>query len=103
MIIVIFRIHVHPEANLEELGAVYQKMVALSSEMPGVVSVKDYSAKDGEMLVLGEFDSLEAVDAWRTHPEHLMAQPRGQEAFFADYRIQVCSPVRTNEWTKPGQ
>ncbi len=103
MIVVVFRIHVNPEANLEEVMAVYHKMVALSTEMPGVVSVKDYSAQDGEMLVLGEFDSLEAVDAWKTHPEHLNAQPRGQEEFFADYRIQVCSVVRTNEWAKTGQ
>ncbi len=64
MIVVVFRIHVNPEANLEEVMAVYLKMVALSTKMPGVVSVKDYSAQDGEMLVLGEFDSLEAVDAW---------------------------------------
>ena len=100
MFVVVFRIHVNPEANLEELGAVFQKMVALSGEMPGVVSVKDYSAQDGEMLVLGEFGSLEAVDAWRAHPEHLIAQPRGQKEFFADYRIQICSLVRTNEWAK---
>ena len=76
MIVVVFRIHVNPKANLEEVMAVYQKMVALSTEMPGVVSVKDYSAQDGEMLVLGEFDSVEAVDAWKTHPEHLNAQLR---------------------------
>lgn len=103
MIVVIFRIHVNPEANPEEVMAVYHKMVALCTEMPGVVSVKDYSAQDGEMLVLGEFDSLEAVDAWKSHPEHLDTQPRGQEEFFADYRIQVCSVVRASEWAKAGQ
>ncbi len=103
MIIVVFRIHVNPEANLEELGAVSQKMVTLVGEMPGFVSVKDYSAQDGEMLVLAEFDSLEAVDAWKAHPEHLIAQRRGYEEFFADYRIQICSLVRSNEWTKTGQ
>ena len=103
MIVVVFRIHVNPKANVEEVMAVYHKMVALSTDMPGVVSVKDYSAQDGEMLVLGEFDSLEAVDAWKTHPEHLNAQPRGQEEFFADDRIQLYSVVRTNEWAKTGQ
>ena len=70
MTVVIFRIQVNPEANLEALGAVSQKMVALFSEMPGFVSVKDYSAQDGEMLVLSEFDSLDGpvlVDVL-THP-----------------------------------
>ncbi len=103
MIVVVFRIHVNPEANLEELGTVVQKMVALSTEMPGVVSVKDYSAQDGEMLVLGEFDSLEAVAAWKAHPEHLIAQGQGQGEFFADYRIQICELLRTNEWAKTVQ
>jgi len=49
--------------------------------------------------VLAEFDSLDAVDAWKAHPEHALAQQRGQE-FFADYRIQICNLVRTNESAK---
>jgi hypothetical protein len=32
MIIVIFRIHVHPEAYLEELGDAFQKMVTLPAK-----------------------------------------------------------------------
>ena len=103
MVVVVFRIHVNPEASLEEFGAVFQKMVALFREMPGSIDVKDYSAKDGEILVLVEFESLEAVAAWKAHPDHVRAQLRGQEEFLADYRIQVCSLVRTNEWAKTGQ
>ncbi len=103
MTIVVFRIQVNPEANMEALGALFQRMVTLFSEMPGAVSVKDYSAEDGEMLVFAEFDSLDAVDAWKAHPEHLIAQRRGREEFFADYRIQVCSMVRANEWSRTAQ
>lgn len=39
MTVVIFRIQVNPEADLEALRAVSQKMVELFSEMPGFVSV----------------------------------------------------------------
>lgn len=80
----------NPEADADELRVVFQKMVALLGETPTCLSVKDYSAQDGEMLVLAEFDSLEAVDAWKAHPEHLIAQQRGQEEFFAGYQIQIC-------------
>ena len=81
-----------------------QKMGALVGEMSGCLGVKEYSAQDGEVLVVAEFDSLESVDAWKAHPEHLAAQRRGREEFFADYRIQVCSLVRTSEFTaKTGQ
>ena len=99
MIIAVFRVHVKPQANLEELGALIQKMGALVSEMPGFLALKEFSAQDGELLALAEFDSLESVDAWKAHPEHVIAQRRGREEFFANYRIQVCNVVRTSEFT----
>ena len=99
MIIVVFRFHVKPEANLEELDALNQKMGTLVSEMPGFLSVKDFSAQDGEVLVIAEFDSLESVEAWKAHHEHVVAQHRGRQEFFADYRIHVCSLIRTSEFT----
>ncbi len=103
MIVEVFRIYVNPEADVEELGAVSQNMVALFGEAPGCIAVKDFSAPDGEMLVLAEFDSLEAVDAWNSHPEHRIAQRRGLEEFFTHYKIQICSLVRQNEWARTGQ
>jgi heme-degrading monooxygenase HmoA len=78
-------------------------MVALVSRMPGFVSIKDFSAQDGESLALVEFDSIESVDAWKAHPEHLVAQRRGREEFFADYRIQVCNLIRTSEFAAESQ
>jgi heme-degrading monooxygenase HmoA len=99
MIIVVFRTHVKPQADLEQLNALNQQMVALVSTMPGFCSLKDFSAQDGEFLVLAEFDSLESVDAWKAHPEHLAAQRRGREEFFADYHIQACNVIRTADFT----
>jgi heme-degrading monooxygenase HmoA len=99
MVIVVFRTHVKPQADLEQLNALNQSMVALVSKMPGFLSVKDFSAPDGEFLVLAEFDSIESVDAWKAHPEHRAAQRRGREEFFGHYRIQVCNLIRTSGFT----
>jgi heme-degrading monooxygenase HmoA len=99
MIIVVFRTHVKPQADLEKLNALNQQMVALVSTMPGFFSLKDFSAQDGEFLVLAKFDSLESVDAWKAHPEHLAAQRRGRAEFFADYYIQACNVIRTADFT----
>ena len=99
MVIVVFRTHVKPQADLEQLNALNQSMVALVSKMPGFLSLKDFSASDGEFLVLAEFDSIESVDAWKAHLEHRAAQRRGREDFFADYRIQVCNVIRTSGFT----
>ncbi len=100
MIVVVFRFHVKPQANLQEMDALSQKMGGLVSKMPGFLSFKDFSAQDGEAVVVAEFDSLESVDAWKAHPEHLTAQRRGREEFFADYRIQVCNVIRTLEFPR---
>jgi len=98
MVIVVFRANVKLQADATKLQTLFEKMVALVSKMPGFLSIKDFSAQDGETLALVEFDSLASVDAWKVHPEHLVAQRRGREEFFADYRIQVCNLIRTNEF-----
>jgi hypothetical protein len=37
---------------------------------------------------------LEALRAWREHPEHRKAQELGRVAFYAEFQIQVCSVIR---------
>ncbi len=69
-------------------------MYELASSMRGYVSYKDFAAEDGESAAIVEFESLETLAAWREHPEHKAAQQRGREEFFAEYHIQVCTPVR---------
>jgi heme-degrading monooxygenase HmoA len=40
------------------------------------------------------FESQQALEAWRNHPEHLQAQALGRERFYAEYHLQVCEPIR---------
>ena len=94
MIDAMFRTYLKPEANLNELGALHQKMHGIVTNMPGFISVKMFTAKDGEVLALAEFESLDALTSWKEHPEHVVAQQRGREEFFAEYRAQICSLIR---------
>ena len=41
-----------------------------------------------------EFESEEAVRAWRQHPEHIAAQKQARAMYFASYRIHVCELLR---------
>ena len=54
-------------------------MHAIVTNMPGFISVKMFTAEDGEVLALAEFDSLDALKAWKEHPAHVVAQQRGRE------------------------
>src|SRR5215470_8140791 len=94
MIVAMFRTYLKLQADLEALSVLHQKMHTIVSNMPGFVSVKMFTAEDGEVLALAEFESLDALKAWKEHPEHVVAQQRGREEFFAAYRAQICSTIR---------
>lgn len=93
MVVIVFRSRLR-EGVEAEIAKVGMRMYELASEMPGFRSYKDFVAEDGENVSIVEFESMEAVDAWREHPEHREAQRRGREEFFSEYRIQVCTPQR---------
>ena len=94
MVVIVFRARLRPDADLEALSRVGQRMYELASAMPGYISYKDFAAEDGENVSVIEFESLETLAAWRDHPEHKAVQQRGRDEFFAQYRIQVCTLVR---------
>jgi heme-degrading monooxygenase HmoA len=102
MVVIVFRTRLRDGIDEQELGRMGQHMYEIGSAMPGFISYKDFTAADGESLSLVEFESLETLAAWRDHPEHKLAQQRGREEFFAEYHIQVCTPVRDYDF-KHGQ
>jgi heme-degrading monooxygenase HmoA len=73
-------------------------MYELATQMPGFISYKDYVAEDGENLSLVHFDTLEHLEAWRTHPEHRQAQERGRAEFYSEYCVQVCQLLRESKF-----
>ena len=86
MIVTIFRSRLRPEHQAE-----YSQM---AERMPGFVSIKTFSAPDGERVSIVEFESEAAHTAWREHPEHRIAQRLGRERFYSEFRIQVCRVER---------
>ena len=62
--------------------------------MPGFRGIRDYQAEDGERMSVIEFDSLEALAAWRDHAEHRIAQQLGKQRYYSEYHLQICELVR---------
>ncbi len=100
MIVTVFRSRLRSGVE-QEMEALGQRMYEIASNMPGFVSYKDYMAGDGEIVTLVEFATLQALEAWRDHPEHQVAQQRGRAEFFAEYHIQVCHTVRDYSFKQP--
>jgi heme-degrading monooxygenase HmoA len=93
-IVVVFRSRLRDDVDLSTLEAAGARMYELASAMPGFISYKDFTAEDGESVSIVEFSDMEALLAWRDHPEHRAMQQRGREEFMAEYHIQVCRPER---------
>ena len=99
MVVIVFRARLREGVDMARLGAAGTRMAELAVAMPGFVSYKDYAAEDGESVTLVEFASEETLLAWRNDPEHRAVQEQARDEFFADYRIQVCAPLRDYRWS----
>lgn len=98
MIVTVFRSRLNPGAE-GDYGPMARRMSELARAMPGYISHKGFVAEDGERVTIVEFESEEALQAWRTHPEHAQAKRAGIKSFFSDYRFQICRVIRERAWT----
>ena len=95
MVVVLFELKKRPEADVPEYKAMLARMDEIVTAMPGYISNEDFVSEDGSRdLSIVRFESLEALEAWRTNPEHLEAQRLARELYFESYHIQVLATVR---------
>lgn len=97
MIVTVFRSRLNPAAR-DEYGVMAKEMSQLAQGIRGYVSHKGFVADDGERVTIVEFETEEALQEWRAHPEHAKAKRRGIECFFSDYKFQICRVIRSRAW-----
>ncbi|HEX6799759.1 MAG TPA: antibiotic biosynthesis monooxygenase [Ktedonobacterales bacterium] len=103
MVVVVFELDMRPDADLAEYEARATRMDELVRQMPGFISYSAYSSEGGHECVVARFESEEALHAWHYQPEHVETQQRGREAFFEQYHVQVCTPVREYQFQRQPQ
>ena len=99
MIVVVFRSRLDPAAG-EDYDTTATRMDELAMTMPGYIAPKAFAAEDGERLTLVEFESEEAIAAWRMHPEHAEAQRKGRSRFYSEFRLTVCEVLREQRFNR---
>jgi heme-degrading monooxygenase HmoA len=99
MIVAIFRARVRPD-NADRYYALADEMGEIARSMPGFISWKGYFADDGERVSVHEWESAEALEAWRTHPEHLRIQELGRQDFYDEYTLYVMHEPRSSRFTR---
>jgi len=95
MIAVIFE--VWPAAGkVEAYLDIAHDLRAELDRIDGFISVERFESiyEPGKYLALSFFRDEAAVQAWREHAEHRIAQAKGRGGIFANYRLRVAEVTR---------
>jgi heme-degrading monooxygenase HmoA len=98
-VVVLFTGALRDGVDPAEYGAVSQQMTEIVSDMPGFISKELAMTAGGTGYLIVRFESEAALDAWRTHPEHVKVMERGRNEFYATYSMKVCRVVRESSFT----
>jgi heme-degrading monooxygenase HmoA len=93
-VIVIGDLKLRHDASIDEHDRLGERMYGIVSQLPGFLSVKSFRSDDGEELTVFRFSSENALEAWRTHPEHVEAMKRGHAEFYVSGFLEVCKVIR---------
>jgi heme-degrading monooxygenase HmoA len=69
------------------------RMFALAAEQPGYLGV-EAARDDGLGITVSYWADEGSAAAWKQVSEHLVAQERGAEAWYDDYRVRVATVTR---------
>src|SRR3982751_3729068 len=93
MIAVIFEVWPADRDRYLEIAA---ELHPLLEKIDGFISIERFGSliEPEKILSLSVWRDEEAVKAWRTQPEHGLAQQAGRHGVFQDYRLRVANVLR---------
>jgi heme-degrading monooxygenase HmoA len=71
-------------------AAMAEQMARLAAGQPGFLGLESARGADGFGITVSYWDSPEAIERWRQHTEHRLAQGLGRDRWYAAFRLRVC-------------
>lgn len=95
MIAVIFEVMPHP-GHRDTYFDIAADLRPVLETIDGFISIERFESMTtpGKVLSLSFWRDEEAVKAWRNTQPHRLAQQRGRDQVFADYRLRVADVLR---------
>ncbi|WP_372665388.1 antibiotic biosynthesis monooxygenase family protein [Amycolatopsis kentuckyensis] len=87
--------------NLGGYAEMDSRMGELGRVQPGYLGRESRTGADGRELTVLYYRDAESISRWQRHPEHLEAQRRGREQWYADYHIEVAKVERAYGFERP--
>ena len=101
MFLVVFRNRKRADLDAAAYAADAYAMETLAAVQPGYISFKCYTAEDGEVIALSEWEREEAALGWRRQAAHAEMQRRGREAYYQNYTLFAGAPARLHRFDRP--
>jgi len=95
MIAVIFEV-CPADGRKDEYLDIAAGLKPIVEDHPGFISVERFQSLTNpeKLLSLSFFEDEEALDAWRKIAEHRLAQTKGRNGVFSDYRLRIAHVMR---------
>jgi len=78
--------------NIEGYGEMAQQMENLAKEQAGFIGID--SARNSIGITVSYWESLEAIQQWKQHTDHLIAQQKGVKNWYSYYNVKICKVER---------
>ncbi len=95
MIAVIFEV-IPAEGKVQEYLNIAARLKPLLENIDGFISIERFSslAEEGKLLSLSFWRDEKAIEEWRNIESHRLAQVKGREGVFLDYRLRIANVSR---------
>jgi heme-degrading monooxygenase HmoA len=80
--------------ELEGYDATAARMLELAATQPGFLGAESARGTDGLGITVSYWRSLEAIQNWRNHDEHRLAQTAGRQTWYSHYEARVARVER---------
>jgi heme-degrading monooxygenase HmoA len=99
MFLVVFRNRKRAGMDPAAYAADADTMEAMARGQPGYRSFKSYTADDGEVVAISEWDDEASGRAWGRLAEHRAVQHKGRDDYYAEYTLFACANPRVHRFT----
>jgi len=95
MIAVIFEVF-PADGKVQEYLDIAAELKPLLQNIDGFISIERFSSlvEEGKILSLSFWRDEKSIEEWRNIETHRLAQKKGRDGVFADYRLRVASVIR---------
>ncbi|WP_305097930.1 antibiotic biosynthesis monooxygenase family protein [Croceibacterium aestuarii] len=103
MFLVVFRNRKRADMNGAAYRADADAMLDLAQRQAGFLDFKSYTADDGEVIALSQWEDEVSARAWGRLAEHRLVQQRGRAEYYEDYTLFACDNPRIHTFSRKDQ